>query len=128
MNKNVKGWLQFILIFVVIPFAALALLWKDACVTTQVSESVSPDGRFAVSIFATDCKGHLKPATEVRLAVREDNQKNKAQQVLLYQGKELPEFLWPTQSVLRLNYPKGAEVVVRKTNLFGVAIDIGEKG
>ena len=127
MKRHVKGWLLFLLIFGLIPFATLAILWRDVCVTHQVAESPSPDGRAKAGIFATDCRGRLKPATEVRVAIREQEIHKTPERILLYQGSELPEITWSAPGALRVLYPKGAEIVSRKSNLSCLLIEIGEK-
>jgi hypothetical protein len=128
VSKNVKGWLLLVFVFVAVPIAALAVLWKDACVTSQVAESQSPDGAFAATVHLTDCKGRLKPATEVRVEARRTPVATKVvEQVLLYQGAEQPELLWKSDGTLRVNYPKGAEIVARKPDYPGLAVEIGEK-
>lgn len=127
MLQQLKGWGLLLVIFVFVPLAGLSFLWKDACVTSRQLELGSPDGKFVASLYATDCKGRLKPAMEVRVATRlESHDLSVPQQILLYQSDTAPTLNWAANDNLKVIYPKGVEVVTRKTDYPGLSIELLE--
>lgn len=126
-QHKLRSWLLLLFIFIVIPLGALAVLWRDACVTTRQSEFNSPAGDFVASIHATDCHGRLKPAMEVRIERREASGSTTAtEQILLYQGTEAPRLNWMGPTTLQVTYPKGVEVVTRRAAYAGLTIELVE--
>lgn len=119
--SNVRGILILFLIFVVAPFAFLALIWKDRCQRTSVAVVRSPDGHWAAETTRVDCGSSMKVASEVTL--REAEEKDGESVLVIAEEKGL-EMGWEDAGHLTLRLPPNAEVVKSTSIWKGVAITV----
>lgn len=120
--KRLKQIVAVIAIFVVIPFALLALLWKDRCTQTRVSEVPDAAGAFVAAQVSTDCGLTMKVATEIRLEKRLADGVVDDATVLVLAGQNPVPLHWAPGPTLTIDLPDGAEVVKHKREWNGVTI------
>lgn len=122
MKKNLKGILGLFVIFVVIPFGALAILWKDRCKETLIEEVGTEGGNLVAALISTDCGTSMKVATEVRLERREEGKTVAKETVLLLSGSTLLPLNWSDGPTLTIDVPEGVDVVKRRGGWEGVTV------
>lgn len=120
--KKAQGILILLLIFVGIPFALLALLWKDRCARTSLSLLPSPSGEFTAETTRVDCGPAMKVATEVTLAKTGDSRD--AVSVLVLAEEQGLSAGWDGEKKLVLTLPANAEVVKSRPEWQGIEIAV----
>ena len=120
--KKARGILILLLIFVGVPFALLALLWKDRCARTSLSVVPSPSGEYTVETTRVDCGPSMKVATEVTLT-RNGGARDQASVLVLAEEKGLSS-AWDGEKKLVLTLPVNAEVVKSRPEWQGIEIAV----
>ncbi len=123
--KKVRGIVILVVIFIVVPFSALALFWQDRCDQSVVQSIVSPDGRAVAEQVITSCGRSLKTASEVHLTKIDQGQRvGKEAAVLIIPSKTKMKISWdhglgtPGQ-ILSIELPDGQSEVVRYKDTWG---------
>lgn len=120
--KKAKGILILLLIFIGIPFALLALLWKDRCARTSLAIVPSPSGEFTAQTTRVDCGPSMKVATEVTLKKSGEGE-DEASVLVVAEEKGLAS-AWDGERKLVLTLPANAEVVKSRPEWQGIEIAV----
>lgn len=122
---GVKGYLALFVIFVVIPFGALAVLWKDRCKESRIAEIPSSVDGLVAALITTDCGTSMKIATEVRLERRGPGDAKTSEVVLLVAGTPTLPVVWSdgvTGPLVTIDVPEGIDVVKYRRAFGDVAV------
>jgi hypothetical protein len=121
--NQIVGWVLLILIFVVAPFAASALLWSDRCKRTVRHAEYAPDGHRRLVTVATDCGQKMPPATEVILVDDPSPDAKLGRPLLVLSGVHDVEIAWQGNEAARLTIPPNVTVVKRDPEDKGVKLE-----
>lgn len=110
--KNLRFFLTFLGIFVVVPALGVMVLWHGRCDETIVLETPSPDQKYTAQLAYKDCGPSQPIATLVRLF--EPSDRRTSENLLLIEGKAEVSQSWPEPATLALAVPKGSKVVYRR--------------
>lgn len=116
MIKSLKFFLTVAIIFIGVPALAIMFLWHGRCHESIVSESDSPDKKYAAVLSYKDCGPSQPVATLLRFVEKDlkGGVSGYSDNMLMIEGKSDVASAWTNPSTLSIGVPKGAKVVYRR--------------
>lgn len=114
-----------VVVLLLLPFAALALVWKDRCKRTELQSVASPSGEYTAQHFRVDCGPSMAVATEIRLFKVVGGKLGDNSTVLVLPSDELLEIIWADAQTITIQLPgRQAQVVKYRREWAGVHVGL----
>lgn len=114
-KSKIKGIIT-LLLFALLPFVALAILWRDRCVRTSVQSLVGPSGEMVLEQVKVDCGPSMRVASEVRLRKIKDGKTADQETVLILPSSDTLKIAWADNKTVTIELPDSQSQIVRYRN------------